>query len=314
MERQVLPVSVLIPTMNRFQTLERTLKSYTRAQWIPRQIVVVDQTQDEASALAIKNLVQSLSDEIKTVYLYQQTPSLPLARNSALRLATENTVICSDDDVDIYDDTIKHVWDIMQDNTVAMLAGLDDNMGASKTDIGYILGTKSFRNRKIGHVTASMLGRYPDKVSGQVDTQWAMGYFFAVRKSLLEKWNLGWDENLTGYAFSEDLDFGYGYYRKAAAEGLRCILDERVHVRHMVSQEYRIPSKKHTYGYVMNRAYLSAKHGMGWKSVIAMEWCDFWRLVERIVRRRNPKDLWDALQYKRRHRKEISQGILNYPQ
>lgn len=313
MEKQVVPISVLIPSMNRLQSLERTLNGYVQADWIPRQIVVVDQTQDAATAQEICQMVQSLSTDIVMTYVYQQTPSLPAARNNALRCAMEDVIVCSDDDVDIYKDTIKMVWEIMQNPAVAMVAGLDDNMGCSKTDIGYLLGTKSFRNRKIGHVTASVLGRYPDVVSGQVDTQWAMGYFFAVRKSLLEKWNLRWDENLTGYAFSEDLDFSYAYHRKAAAEGMRCILDERVHVCHLVSQEYRIPSKKHTYGYVMNRAYISVKHKMGWKSAIAMEWCDFWRLVERILRRRNPKDLWDALRFKHRHWKEISQGILNYP-
>lgn len=313
MEKQILPVSVLIPTMNRPQSLKRTLTSFAGATWIPKQIVVVDQTPDETMASEIRQIIQSLDTEITITYVFQEIPSSSSARNNALKYATEELIVFSDDDVDVYEDTLMHIRDIMEDPSVAMIAGLNDNSGKSKTDIGYFLGTKSYRNRNIGHVTASMLGRYPDTVRGQVKTQWAMGYFFAVRKSLVEKWNICWDEKLTGYAYAEDLDFSFGYYKKAVEEGLRCVLDERVHVLHLAAQEYRIPGKKHTYVYVINRAYLSAKHNMGWQSELAMEWCDFWRLVERILKRQNPGDLWNALQFKRKHRREIRRGILKYP-
>ena len=313
MEKQILPISVLIPTMNRPQSLERTLTGYAQAAWIPKQIVVVDQTPDETMAAGIRQMIQSLDTRITITYVFQEIPSSSSARNNAMSHATEELIVFSDDDVDVYDDTLMHIRDIMADSSVAMIAGINDNSGKSKTDIGYLLGTKSFRHRNIGHVTASMLGRYPQPVCGQIETHWAMGYFFTVRKSLVEKWGICWDEKLTGYAYAEDLDFSFGYYKKAAAEGMRCVLDERVHVRHLAAKEYRIPSKKHTYVYVINRAYLSAKHHMGWQSEVAMEWCDFWRLVERILKRQNPGDLWKALQFKRRHRREIRQGILKYP-
>ena len=40
-------VTVIIPTMNRLETLKVTLDSYTQGTIIPDQIVIVDQTQDE---------------------------------------------------------------------------------------------------------------------------------------------------------------------------------------------------------------------------------------------------------------------------
>ena len=44
----ILPISVLIPTMNRPDSLERTLKKYICAKYIPAQIVVVDQSEEKA--------------------------------------------------------------------------------------------------------------------------------------------------------------------------------------------------------------------------------------------------------------------------
>ena len=88
-----------------------------------------------------------------------------------------------------------------------MIAALDTNsIRKNKIELGYLAGLKSIKNRKIGHVTLSLLGRYPNVVVGDISTQWAMGYCFAVRRSLLNCWGIKWDENLNGYAYAKDLD------------------------------------------------------------------------------------------------------------
>lgn len=305
---KTLPVCVLIPTMNRPETLKRTLQGYLNGEYIPSQIVVVDQTQDEQLREQVENILNEISGSITTKYVFQATPSLTKARNNSLQYAREEIIICSDDDIDVYSDTVKNVYEIMSRNDISMIAGIDDNTNKSSTDIGYILGTKSFLKRKIGHITLSMLGRYPDEVKGEVQTEWAMGYFFCVKKSLLEKWNLKWDENLVGYAYAEDLDFSYSYYKNAKREGLNCILSDKVRVKHLVSREYRTPSKKSTYMYVINRAYLSYKHKMGLKSRVAMGWCDFWRYIERALKRENSKDILNANKIKKQHLSDVKIG------
>ena len=303
----ILPISVLIPTMNRPETLKRTLDTYTQADRVPSQIVVVDQSQDTETAKEIEKIVKSF-EGIETVYVYQETPSLTAARNNALKYAKEEIIVCSDDDVDVYKDTLYNVYRVMSDESVSMIAGLDDKSGGKNGSIGYLLGTRSFKKRRIGHVTLSMLGRFPDEVKGQVDTEWAMGFFFSVKKSLIMKWNLRWDENLTSYAFSEDLDFSYAYYKNSKKENLRCVFDETVHVKHMVSREYRVPSKKSTFMYVINRYYLSYKHNMGFRSRLAMKWCNFWRLIEKILRKEKPGDFINAQRCLRKNIKKVKSG------
>lgn len=311
-EHRIEPISVLIPTMNRPEALKRTLMTYMNGKVIPAQIIIVDQSQEAKVAKENLRAVEFYKDRTDILYIYQNVPSTTQARNNAVKQATNEIIIFSDDDVDVYQNTLSNIDEIMQDKQIAMIAGIDDNMPKTSSNIGYLLGTKSFRNRKIGHVTMSMLGRFPDKIIGQISTQWAMGYFFVVRKSLMDKWQLKWDEKLVSYAYAEDLDFSFSYYKKAKEEKLSCVLDEHVRVKHMVSKEYRIPSKKSTYMYVVNRAYLSYKHNMGCVGRVVMNWCNFWRWIERVVRKENPKDIRDAIRWVRKNKKEVQKGILNY--
>lgn len=283
------PISVIIPTMNRPDALERTLNTYVSGSSIPEQIIIVDQTQ----SAELKKRVEDISKKYNAYYIYRNEPSSTAARNAGQEVVRNNIIIFSDDDVDVYDDTIQNVNKIMQNEDIALIAGLDDNTEKSKTNIGYILGTKSFRKREIGHVTKSVLGRYPDTISGEVETEWAMGYFFVCRKENLDKWNIQWDERLISYAYAEDLDFSYRYCKKAHESNLRCILTDKVRVKHMVSKEYRIPSRKSTYMYVIHRRYINYKTSCG--SSLAISWCDFWRIVERVVKKETPGDFIEAI-------------------
>lgn len=251
------------------------------------------------------------SVEVSYVYKIQAIPSSTTARNMAISLATNDLLIFSDDDINVYCDTLQSVYEIMKSEKVALIAGLNDNSKVSNSKIGYFFGTKSFRKRKMGHITKSVLGRYPQNITGETETEWAMGYFFAVRKSLVLKWNIKWDENLIGYAYAEDLDFSCNYCNRAKIENLKCVLNEKVHVKHLVSTEYRVPSKKSTYMYVINRLYLSYKHKMGFSSRIAQNWCNFWMLVNRFIKKENYKDMVAAMRIARKYKTQIAQGELS---
>lgn len=308
----ILPISVLIPTMNRPESLERTLKKYMSAKFIPAQIVVVDQSVEKDVADKNKKVLESIANEIDFQYIYQKEPSSTKARNIATKKANNEIIIYSDDDIDIYNDTLINVYHIMNDLNIALIAGLDDNTPLSKSKIGCLFGFKSLKNIHIGHVTNSMLGRFPDKIDNETDTMWAMGFFFVVRKSLVDKWNIRWDEKLSGYAYAEDLDFSYSYYKKAKQENLRCIMTNKVRVLHLTSQEYRTPTRKHMFMYVLNRYYLSNKHHMGLKSIISMKLTNNVMVLFQKLRGGNSNDLKDAIHYLKYHKEEIKQGVFYY--
>ena len=299
--------------MNRPDSLERTLKHMANTGELSSQIIVIDQSVAENTRNENKQIISSYKSIFKDIiYEFQQIPSLTKARNLGLSKASNEILVFSDDDVDVPADIFKNILNIMQDDMIAMIAGIDDLTQQSKTNIGYILGTKSYINRNIGHVTYSMLGRYPDNITSQVKTQWAQGYFFVVRKSCIDRWHLRWDENLTSYAYAEDLDFSYSYYKAAKKEGLKCILDQSVHVKHLATLEYRVPSAKSTYMYIINRKYLAYKHGMGFKGVIGRNWCELWRFVQKIITNQDPVVFLKAYLCKFKYGPAINAGKLDY--
>ena len=114
----------------------------------------------------------------------------------------------------------------------------------------------------------------------------------------------------TSYAYAEDLDFSYSYFKHASVEGLKCILDDRIVVEHRVSMEWRVPPRKSTLMLIINREYLSYKHHMGLWSRILIRWSNFGEFIIRVVKKARAKDIFDAQRICNAHRKELALGIL----
>ena len=306
----MLSISIVIPTMNRFDSLKRTICNITKGTLLPKEIIIVDQSQEDE---IVNRTIEFLEKQkVKCIYLHQDQPSLTTARNNGMKYVTGDIVIQMDDDVDIHIDTLSTINSIFSDDKIAMLAGINEGEEYRMGSIwGYIFWKKNWFKRNIGHVTLSMYGRFPQHIKDYTDTEWAMGFFSVYRSSLIKAWNLKWDELLVGYAYPEDLDFSYSYYKCAKQHNLRCIMSERVVVKHNVTQEWRIPSQKHTKMIVFNREYLRYKHyGNYWLSIFATTWADYGELFRRILKRQKPKDLYEAIKEKNRRIDKIRQGCI----
>ena len=309
-----LPVSVVIPTMNRPQSLEKTISSLLSHPYIPNEIILVDQSTDLLLRKKNEEIGSLKVTDLKIRYFYLEIPSSTKARNIGTSYVTNDILVYADDDIEVEPDTIGNIYEIMQQGEVALLAGIDKNSKASTRGaswLGYLFGTKSYAKRNIGHITNSVLGRYPDRIEGQVLTEWAMGYFFIVRKSLVAKWQIAWDEKLTSYAYAEDLDFSCRYCRHAAAEGFKCVLDTRIQVYHMYTREYRVPSKKSSFMYIINRKYLGYKLGFGFRSSLMQLFANFSLLLRRLVAKQRPQDIISAQFRAWRYGKQLKKGEIN---
>lgn len=307
-------ISVIIPTMNRISDLKKTIESYVMGSIIPSQLIIVDQTTDQQMQKEIESLCMSFCLYTNVDYIHEKTPSLTHARNEGVKRAVNDIVVMSDDDITIQSNTIENILKIMTDVSVAMIAGLDlcGTTNSTDTKLGYFFQKKSWKNRNIGHVTKSLLGRFPMQIKDSyVNTQWAMGFFFVVKKSLLIKWNLRWDEKLTGYGYPEDLDFSYRYYRQCKCENLKCIMSKDVVVEHRVSKDARIPNRKATMMYVINREYLSYKlFPSDISTRLATRWCNLGDFFYRIIRGEKPMDMFYSQIRCDVHRAEIKNGII----
>ena len=309
MTHKIVPVSVIIPTLNRPESLFRTVNTLQSMETIPKQLVVVDQTTDQTERGRIQEFLSKV-ENTSASYCFLETPSITVARNIGIDVATENILIFMDDDVDVNPDTLENVYHYLQQDQIAMVGVIDETLPTSSGKLGYLFGLKSWKNRKIGHVTPAMLGRYPDHITGIVPTMWVMGFCFGLKKEHLTRWNLRFDEKLTGYAYAEDLDLSYAYYKRAKAENLRCVLADNLKVKHLESKEYRIPSTLNTYKYVINREYLSYKHGMSFWARLCVRWANFGQFLLRLKQGAGAVDVFRAQCRCDKIRKQLQQGII----
>lgn len=307
----ILPISVIIPTMNRPESLNRTLKHMAEGNDIPQQIIVIDQSQDKNIRESNKNILNNYPQIQSKIYEFQQIPSLTRARNKGFSHAINEIIVFSDDDVDVNINTFTSLVFLFKDNEIAMIGGInkgEENIKHSK--MSYLLGMASYRKRTIGHISRACYGRFPNYVGEKTSTEWAMGFFFAVKKSLMEKWAIRFDEKLSSYAYAEDLDFSYGYYLKACQENLKCIMSRLITVRHNVSNEYRIPKRNHIFMSVLHRYYISNKYKLPMYELHNF-CCNLGLFLFKIIKKERPIDILDAQLFYYRHRSDILQGIFH---
>ena len=308
--RKELPVSIIIPTFNRHQALCRTLAVIeSQSKTIPQEIIVVDQSMDVQVRLAIQESCAEFRS-INVRYVFLETPSTTKARNVGIQQASNDILVFMDDDVDVNPDSLENIYTLMSQMSTAMVGVIDETLPTSGGVFGCIFAMKSYRNRNIGHVTKALLGRYPQKVEGTVDTMWAMGFCFAVKKKYLTDWDISFDEKLTGYAYAEDLDLTYRYYKKSRKAGLRCLLSENITVKHLETKEYRIPSKRNIFKYVINRKYLAYKYGEPMPTHLVLAWANTVLLISRLLHHEPCKDILEANRRCRQVKKYLKQGII----
>lgn len=305
-------ITIIIPTMNRINSLLTTIDSFLMGEVLPCQIVIIDQSKNHENVE--KTLMNKYDRDIITYY-YMDTPSSTKARNKGIELAKCDIIVFSDDDVIVDEFCLANINNIFHNETeVGLIAAIDELTNNSNTLKPFSIFSYLFLLKKVcrekGYVIKSVFGRYPQNIKSRINTEWAMGFFFAVRKELLIKFNIKWDENLVSYAYAEDFDFSYSFYKKGKEYGVKFIIEPSVKVKHLVSKEWRISPFKNTLFYIINREYLSYKH-FKFYSRIMTKWSNFGIFLLRLVKRERAIDIIKAQFYCEKYRKEIRNGKIS---
>ena len=170
---------------------------------------------------------------------------------------------------------------------------------------------KSYILRKQGHISLGLFGRFPESFKEQITTDWAMGFFFVVRKSIINKYGIKWDEKLISYAYAEDLDFSYRYCKYAKNDGYKCIITDKVIVNHRVSKEWRETSRAVTFMEIFHREYFTYKWKLSLFSRLCTRWANLGTLFLRLVKWNHPLDVLKAQFYCDWYRHDIRIGNLH---
>lgn len=310
MESELSKVSIIIPTLNRASSLARTLGFISKSSILPDEVIIIDQSPID-TAEKIKELCDSQTLKIK--YIHVTEPSSSKSRNIGLELCKNDIAIFMDDDVDIGIDTIRNILILFRDNSISMVGGIDSGSPPKKLSLpSLIFFRSSFFKRYKGHVSMAGYGVFPQNPQGETPTEWAMGFFFAIRKSLAQKWGLKFDENLKYYAYAEDLDFTYRYFLKSREENLKCIMSTAATVLHNVSREYRLPSRQRTFIEICHRRYLMARHGNTVLRQLIMLWSDIGAALMRAKRGEPTSDVFKAIAFAIKYRRDIKKGVFHY--
>lgn len=258
-------MSVVIPTYNRTTVLFETIRSLYGGKAVPNEIIVVDQT---TPAVMFPEDLKMMESKGLLKVIHEKIPSLTRSRNIGLNSATNNIVLFCDDDILVDENTIWSLYQRMDNNNIALVAGIhkDENiLFEGKADkklkslFSTIIGLKKFWKKGGYVVRGSMRGRYSTNISKPLKTEWAMGYFFCVKKNICIENQLWFDEKLIKYAYAEDLDFSLRYCTVANKLKMQTIVDPTLYVNHLATKEWRTPSRVASFYTVINRRYLSYK-------------------------------------------------------
>ena len=281
-DKKHIPLSVIIPTLNRKNILSNTIDSLLSGEFVPSEIIVIDQSEEVLSAQ-----LHSEWDGIVKVFK-EDILSSARARNIGVRKASNDIILFCDDDIEVNETTIKDLYKEMLREDISLIAAVNcvDNAAYGyqkkkhriiRNIAGYVIGTRIPRKSGGYIIKWSMKGHYSEGMTKPHRTEWAYGFFFSVKKSLIEKWDIWFDENLIKYAFAEDMDFSCRYCRCSEVDGLKTIVDPRLYVHHLISKEWRMPSEEAIFYGFVNRWYLSYKlFPKQWWYRIGMVWSDIW--------------------------------------
>ncbi len=304
-----LKISVIISTINRPVSIKETITSLSMGISFPDEMIIVDQSNNNNTELEIHKWKKNLPFEIK--YNHIDEHSLTYARNIGIKQAENEIIIFMDDDVTLEYETIANVRSKMSIPTIALIGAIDLNSIYKSSYWGYLFLHNSFQSRRKGIISKGIYGRYPIRQNTKVATDWAMGFFFVIRKSLVQKWSIYWDERLIKYGYPEDLDFSYRYCKEAKKSGMDCILDPSIAVYHRISNEWRESSRTITMMEIINREYLTYKWNLGPYSRLCTRWANIGTFLQRCLNRNHPFDVLKAQYYCDKFRNDIRAGNLH---
>lgn len=201
-------LSIIIPTRDRHQDLERLLESITVQGVKLLQVIIVDSGNDP-----INGILKKFPD-LAIIYARLLPASLPAQRNLGIsKISGEATLVAFlDDDIVMEDNSIKGMMEFWK------TAG-DDVAGASFNLINVSSERVTFTERlflvNAGIPGVVMRSGFQSKTACVKETmrvQWIPGCAMVWRKGILDKFRF--DEWFYGYAHCEDLDFSYHISRQ----------------------------------------------------------------------------------------------------
>jgi len=211
-------VSIVIPTRNRSEKLEKLLFSILRQTIRVNEIIIVDDSDDLKTKELIERLQNSFSEADITIRHFMSSKndvkSISRARNFGAKMAKGDVVIFLDDDVIINEDYVEKILEVFDMFPNALgVQGTVVNFKYSHLEnaikkVFYYWHAEADKCRMLpsGKTTHAC---FPDKI---IPCEWLFGLNVAYRKKVFDEFSF--NEKLIGYSLGEDKEFSYKIHKK----------------------------------------------------------------------------------------------------
>ncbi|MEM2522669.1 MAG: glycosyltransferase [Candidatus Bathyarchaeia archaeon] len=211
-------VSIVIPTRNRSEKLERLLYSILRQTTRVNEVIVVDDSDDFKTKELIMQLQGYFSRAGITIKHFMssknEVKSISKARNLGAKEARGDIVIFLDDDVTIDENYVKEILKVFDKYPQALgVQGTVVNLRYSHLDnsikkVFYYWHAEAEKCRMLpsGKTT------FAYSPSGIIPCEWLFGLNVAYKREVFKEFSF--NERLLGYSLGEDKELSYKIYKK----------------------------------------------------------------------------------------------------
>jgi len=175
-------LSVIIPTRNRADLLNNTLKSITHLSFQASDFEVI--VVDNGSTDYTKQIVEGYSDNIQNIrYFYDATPGLHAGRHKGLKEAKADILVYADDDIEAFPTWLEGIWESFQDNDVVLIGG--KNLPKWEIDPPFWIYEMWMNICEHGHSLGYLsILDFGNKII-EIDPGFVWGCNFSIRKNIL---------------------------------------------------------------------------------------------------------------------------------
>jgi glycosyltransferase involved in cell wall biosynthesis len=213
-------ISIVIPTLNRSESLRRLLVSIFCQTRVPEEVIVVDDSDNDYTSRLIRgNRDIFLNKGIRLKYFRgnEKNRSISAARNLGAAKSAGEIVLFIDDDVIIDNKYVEEVLKTYEEYPMAkgvqgyiVGRGIEPNFRTLLMNsmnkvffLGYVEKDKCSVSRGLSYPYS------PDKI---IQCQWLHGSNMSLKKEMLQSFQF--DENLKGFSMGEDVDLSSRIYKR----------------------------------------------------------------------------------------------------
>lgn len=209
--RNFLPISAIVPTLERPAALGRTLDSLSLQGALPAELVVIDGSADSSSKRVVEQYAAQWSPQCVVQWQSASLLGAAAQRNQGMALATQSALWFFDDDVVFEEGCLERLWQALEsDRALAGVNAMITNQSyhppglVSRTVFAMLNGRResTYAGRILGPAV-NLLPEDKDDLPEVVPVEWLNTTCTLYRRAALPE--PPFDSVFTGYSLMEDV-------------------------------------------------------------------------------------------------------------